>query len=129
MRVKFLQRDRDQETEWLHCFLKMGSKHDRVQRAIHKIPTGMLTLYASTIGAEIQLPFGGTHRTGNDHCEADLSAIESFTTWKNIHIAYSGKLQRAETRCLHTPTSGASAAFATDASLVFPCLARSSGSP
>lgn len=129
VRVTFLQRDRDQETEWLQCFLKMGGKHDRVQRAIHKMTTGMLTIYASTIGAEIQRPFGGTHHTGNGHCEADLSAIESFTTWKNIHIAYSGKLQRAETRCFNTPTSGASVALATDASLVFPCLALSSGSP
>lgn len=61
VRVTFLQRDRDQETEWLQCFLKMGGKYDRVQRAIHKITTGMLTIYASTIGAEIQRPFGGTH--------------------------------------------------------------------
>ncbi|HEU5368703.1 MAG TPA: aldehyde dehydrogenase family protein, partial [Ktedonobacterales bacterium] len=67
-----------------------------VQRAMRDVTSGILYINAGTIGAEIQLPFGGTRGTGNGHREAGLGAIETFTEWKSIYIDYSGKLQRAQ---------------------------------
>jgi aldehyde dehydrogenase (NAD+) len=69
---------------------------NRVQRAIRDVATGILYINAGTIGAEIQLPFGGTRGTGNGHREAGLGAIETFTEWKSVYIDYSGHLQRAQ---------------------------------
>ena len=69
---------------------------NRVQQAMRDVTSGILYINAGTIGAEIQLPFGGTRGTGNGHREAGLGAIESFTEWKSIYIDYSGKLQRAQ---------------------------------
>jgi hypothetical protein len=51
---------------------------------------------ASTIGAEIQLPFGGTKGTGNGHREAGTAALDIFTEWKSVYVDYSGKLQKAQ---------------------------------
>ena len=67
-----------------------------VQRAMRDVTTGILYINAGTIGAEIQLPFGGTRGTGNGHREAGLGALDTFTEWKSIYIDYSGKLQRAQ---------------------------------
>ena len=36
------------------------------------LTTGIVYINAGTIGAEIQLPFGGTRGTGNGHREAGL---------------------------------------------------------
>ncbi len=69
---------------------------NRVQRAMRDVTTGILYINAGTIGAEIQLPFGGTRGTGNGHREAGLGALDTFTEWKSIYIDYSGKLQRAQ---------------------------------
>jgi acyl-CoA reductase-like NAD-dependent aldehyde dehydrogenase len=69
---------------------------NRVQRAMRDVATGILYINAGTIGAEIQLPFGGTRGTGNGHREAGLGAIDTFTEWKSIYIDYSGHLQRAQ---------------------------------
>ncbi len=69
---------------------------NRVQRAIRDVATGILYINAGTIGAEIQLPFGGTRGTGNGHREAGLGAIDTFTEWKSVYIDYSGQLQRAQ---------------------------------
>ncbi len=69
---------------------------NKAQRAMRDVTTGILYINAGTIGAEIQLPFGGTRGTGNGHREAGLGAIETFTEWKSIYIDYSGKLQRAQ---------------------------------
>jgi aldehyde dehydrogenase (NAD+) len=51
---------------------------------------------APTIGAEIQLPFGGVKNTGNGHREAGTVALDEFTEWKTIYVDYSGRLQRAQ---------------------------------
>ncbi len=64
--------------------------------AIRDITTGVVYLNAGTIGAEIQLPFGGTRGTGNGHREAAWTALEVFTEWKTVYVDYSGKLQRAQ---------------------------------
>ncbi|MEO7000200.1 MAG: aldehyde dehydrogenase family protein, partial [Ktedonobacterales bacterium] len=66
------------------------------QVAMRDLATGIVYVNAGTIGAEIQLPFGGVRGTGNGHREAGLGALEFFTEWKAIYIDYSGKLQRAQ---------------------------------
>lgn len=65
-------------------------------QAMRDITTGILYVNAGTIGAEIQLPFGGTRGTGNGHREAGQAGLDVFTEWKTLYIDYSGKLQRAQ---------------------------------
>lgn len=65
-------------------------------RAMRDLYTGITYINAGTIGAEIQLPFGGTRATGNGHREAGQAALDSFTEWKSLYIDYSGKLQKAQ---------------------------------
>ena len=65
-------------------------------RAIEGISTGLVYVNAGTIGAEIQLPFGGTRGTGNGHREAGQAALDTYTEWKTVYVDYSGKLQRAQ---------------------------------
>ncbi|MBI4316546.1 MAG: aldehyde dehydrogenase family protein, partial [Chloroflexi bacterium] len=65
-------------------------------RAIEGLTTGLVYVNAGTIGAEIQLPFGGTRGTGNGHREAGQAGLEVFTEWKAIYVDYSGRLQRAQ---------------------------------
>ena len=65
-------------------------------RAMRDITTGIVYVNAGTIGAEIQLPFGGTRGTGNGHREAGQAGLDVFTEWKTLYIDYSGKLQRAQ---------------------------------
>ncbi|HKP53335.1 MAG TPA: aldehyde dehydrogenase family protein [Chloroflexia bacterium] len=65
-------------------------------RAMRDITTGIIYVNAGTIGAEIQLPFGGTRGTGNGHREAGEAGLDVFTEWKTLYIDYSGKLQRAQ---------------------------------
>ena len=69
---------------------------NRAFQAIRDLDTGITYINASTIGAEIQLPFGGTKGTGNGHREAGTAALEIFTEWKSVYIDYSGKLQKAQ---------------------------------
>lgn len=69
---------------------------NRAFRAMRDITTGVLYVNAGTIGAEIQLPFGGTRGTGNGHREAAWTALDLFTEWKSIYVDYSGRLQRAQ---------------------------------
>lgn len=64
--------------------------------AMRDLSSGIVYINAGTIGAEIQLPFGGVRGTGNGHREAGLGALEFFTEWKAIYVDYSGKLQRAQ---------------------------------
>ncbi|HEX9068534.1 MAG TPA: aldehyde dehydrogenase family protein [Ktedonobacterales bacterium] len=66
------------------------------QTAMRDLATGIVYINAGTIGAEIQLPFGGTRGTGNGHREAGLGAMEFFTEWKAVYVDYSGRLQRAQ---------------------------------
>lgn len=65
-------------------------------KAINNLDTGITYINSSTIGAEIQLPFGGTKGTGNGHREAGTVALETFTEWKSVYIDYSGTLQKAQ---------------------------------
>jgi aldehyde dehydrogenase (NAD+) len=69
---------------------------NRAFRAMQDIYTGILYINAGTIGAEIQLPFGGTKATGNGHREAGQAALDVVTEWQSIYVDYSGKLQRAQ---------------------------------
>jgi alpha-ketoglutaric semialdehyde dehydrogenase len=69
---------------------------NRAFKAIEQLDTGITYINSSTIGAEIQLPFGGTKGTGNGHREAGTAALEIFTEWKSVYIDYSGKLQKAQ---------------------------------
>lgn len=64
--------------------------------AMRDITTGIVYINAGTIGAEIQVPFGGTRGTGNGHREAGQAGLDTFTEWKTIYVDYSGKLQRAQ---------------------------------
>ncbi len=67
-------------------------------RAIHDMEAGITYVNAPTIGAEVQLPFGGVKSTGNGHREAGTMAIEEFTEVKTVYVDYSGKLQKAQIR-------------------------------
>jgi len=62
------------------------------------LDTGLVYINASTIGAEIQLPFGGTKRTGLGAREAGGrgGALDLYTKWKVIYRDYSGRLQKAQ---------------------------------
>jgi acyl-CoA reductase-like NAD-dependent aldehyde dehydrogenase len=68
----------------------------RAFRAMRELESGIVYVNAPTIGAEIQLPFGGVKQTGNGHREAGTTAMDEFTEWKSIYVDYSGRLQRAQ---------------------------------
>ncbi len=66
-------------------------------RAMHDLEAGITYVNAPTIGAEVQLPFGGTKETGpTDTREAGTTALEEFTYWKTVYVDYSGRLQKAQ---------------------------------
>jgi acyl-CoA reductase-like NAD-dependent aldehyde dehydrogenase len=60
--------------------------------------TGIVYINASTIGAEIQLPFGGAKKSGYGHEEAGGrgGALDMYTKWKVIYRDFSGRLQKAQ---------------------------------
>ncbi len=64
--------------------------------AIEKIEAGITYVNASTIGAEVHLPFGGVKQTGNGTREAGWEGIHEFSETKTVYIDYSGKLQKAQ---------------------------------
>ena len=64
--------------------------------ALSDVEVGLCYINASTIGAEIQLPFGGIKGTGNGHRDAGSSMIENCTEWKSCMVDYSGKVQKAQ---------------------------------
>jgi aldehyde dehydrogenase (NAD+) len=72
--------------------------HDitNVFKATQRLEFGVIYVNAPTIGAEIQVPFGGMKSTGNGHREAGPQSFDEFTEWKTIGIDFSGKLQRAQ---------------------------------
>lgn len=72
--------------------------HDitNVFKCVQQLEFGLIYANAPTIGAEIQVPFGGMKATGNGHREAGPQALDEFTEWKTIGIDFSGKLQRAQ---------------------------------
>ena len=65
-------------------------------RAIRDIEAGITYVNGPTIGAEVQLPFGGVKDTGNGHREASHTVLDTFSEWKSVYIDYSGKLQKAQ---------------------------------
>lgn len=65
-------------------------------RAIQDIATGITYVNSSTIGAEIQFPFGGVRQTGNGHREGGWTVLDIMTEWKTVYVDYSGKLQKAQ---------------------------------
>jgi alpha-ketoglutaric semialdehyde dehydrogenase len=65
-------------------------------RAVERIDTGIVYVNAPTIGAEIQLPFGGTRHTGNGYREAGRRGIEQFSETKTVYVDFSGRLQKAQ---------------------------------
>jgi len=69
---------------------------NRAFHAMNETYTGIFYINASTIGAEVHLPFGGTKATGNGHREAGTQVLDIFSEWKSIYVDYSGKLQRAQ---------------------------------
>jgi aldehyde dehydrogenase (NAD+) len=69
---------------------------NRAFTAMRDMTTGIVYINAGTIGAEIQLPFGGTRKTGSGHREAGIAGLDVFTEWKSIYVDFSGKLQRAQ---------------------------------
>lgn len=62
------------------------------------LDAGIVYINAPTIGAEIQLPFGGIKKSGLGPREAGGSggALDMFTRWKIIYRDYSGSLQKAQ---------------------------------
>jgi len=69
---------------------------NRAFKAMRELEAGIVYVNAPTIGAEIQLPFGGPKNTGNGHREAGTVALDEFTEWKTIFVDYSGRLQKAQ---------------------------------
>jgi alpha-ketoglutaric semialdehyde dehydrogenase len=65
-------------------------------QAMEDFESGIVYINAPTIGAEIQLPFGGVKQTGNGHREAGITAVDQFTEWKALYVDYSGRLQKAQ---------------------------------
>lgn len=67
-------------------------------RAENDLDTGLVYINAPTIGAEIQLPFGGTKATGIGPREAGGrgGALDLYSKWKVIYRDYSGSLQKAQ---------------------------------
>ncbi len=66
--------------------------------AERELDTGIVYINSSTIGAEIQLPFGGTKRSGFGHEEAGGrgGSLDMFTKWKVVYRDFSGRLQKAQ---------------------------------
>jgi len=62
------------------------------------LETGIVYINASTIGAEIQLPFGGIKQSGYGRKEAGGrgGALDTYSRWKVIYRDFSGRLQRAQ---------------------------------
>jgi len=69
---------------------------NRAFQAIRDLEAGITYINAPTIGAEVQLPFGGIKNTGNGGREAGSVAIEEFTELKSVFIDFSTKLQKAQ---------------------------------
>lgn len=64
--------------------------------AMRDLYTGITYVNASTIGAEVHLPFGGVKQTGSGHREGGTIVMDIFTEWKALYVDFSGRLQRAQ---------------------------------
>jgi len=62
------------------------------------LESGIVYINASTIGAEIQLPFGGIKQSGYGRKEAGGrgGSLDTYSRWKVIYRDFSGKLQKAQ---------------------------------
>ncbi len=69
---------------------------NRAFQAIRDLQAGMIYINGPTIGAEVQLPFGGVKNSGSGHREAGKTVYDIFTEWKSVFVDYSGKLQKAQ---------------------------------
>jgi len=67
-----------------------------VFKAVQQLEFGIVYVNAPTIGAEVQLPFGGMKNTGNGHREAGPLALDEFMEWKSVSVDFSGKVQKAQ---------------------------------
>jgi aldehyde dehydrogenase (NAD+) len=67
-------------------------------KAEHELKSGIVYVNASTIGAEIQLPFGGWRHSGSGHPEAGGrgGALDFYSRIKVVYRDYSGRLQKAQ---------------------------------
>jgi aldehyde dehydrogenase (NAD+) len=65
-------------------------------QAVTELEFGLVYVNAPTIGAEVQLPFGGMKRTGNGFREAGPHAMDEFSEWKAVSIDFSARLQKAQ---------------------------------
>jgi acyl-CoA reductase-like NAD-dependent aldehyde dehydrogenase len=65
-------------------------------RAVTELEFGIVYVNAPTIGAEVQLPFGGMKSTGNGFREAGPHALDEFSEWKAVSIDFSHRLQKAQ---------------------------------
>jgi aldehyde dehydrogenase (NAD+) len=67
-------------------------------RAERELETGLVYINASTIGAEIQLPFGGFKHSGSGHPEAGgrMGALDFYSRIKTVYRDFSGRLQKAQ---------------------------------
>ncbi len=72
--------------------------HDisHIMKSIKDLEYGITYVNASTIGAEVHLPFGGAKASGSGWKEVGWTGIEFFSDEKAVYIDYSGKLQRAQ---------------------------------
>ncbi len=69
---------------------------NRSFQAMERLEAGITYINAPTIGAEVQLPFGGIKNTGNGGREAGTVAIEEFTEIKTVFVDFSARLQKAQ---------------------------------
>lgn len=69
---------------------------NRAFQAMNDLEAGITYINAPTIGAEVQLPFGGVKNTGNGTREAGSVAIDEFTEIKTVFIDFSNRLQKAQ---------------------------------
>lgn len=69
---------------------------NRAFAAVDELEAGLCYVNAPTIGAEVQVPFGGVKATGNGTREAGPTAIEEFSEVKTVIVEYSGRLQKAQ---------------------------------
>jgi alpha-ketoglutaric semialdehyde dehydrogenase len=65
-------------------------------RAITELEFGIVYVNAPTIGAEVQMPFGGMKSTGNGFREAGPHALDEFSEMKAVSIDFSHQLQKAQ---------------------------------
>jgi aldehyde dehydrogenase (NAD+) len=65
-------------------------------KVIERVETGITYVNASTIGAEVHLPFGGVKQSGNGAREGGIEGINEFSETKAVYIDYSGRLQKAQ---------------------------------